>query len=335
MKFRSLLISVLVLLLVILPAATNAQEFDTCFGLAEADCAELNAASLNLANFAASSQSFTVEFDIQASASGLPQEEAGATSAAFNADGAIDIVMGGNGTLPFSLGAIMNAEFGMDGAMESLPVELRLVDDFIYFLNPTTGAWQGANLAETLSDPEFAEQLEQFGQLGSDDGGDVTGMMPDAETMALVTSVLDLPGLITYVRVENDFIFTLDLTVLGLLGTPEYADKLATLTAKLNDLEPGTGDQLAAYVPLIPMIIQEGTITVVQTINSDLGIVDHIAFNVDLAVDGTMVSGTPGVVDVTLAFNMAITNVDAAPAAVAPAEFEEVDPAELMSGMGM
>jgi hypothetical protein len=329
MKFRSLLISVLVLLMVILPAATNAQDFDTCFGLAEADCAELQAAGANLTTFFTSSESFTVEFDIALNASGLPEETAGATSGAFNADGAIDVVMGGNGTIPVNIGGVINSEFGMDGAMESFPIEFRLVDDFMYFLNPMTGAWQGANVSEELNDPAFTEQLDQV--MGS---GEASGMM-DADTMAILASVLDLPGLITNTRDGDNFVFTLDLTVLGLLGTPEYAEKLATIQAKLNELQPGAGDQLAAYVPMIPMIVQEGTITVTQTLNSDLGIVDNVAINIDLAVDGAMMTGTPGVVDVTLDFNLGITNVDAAPSAVAPAEFEEVDPSELMSNLGM
>jgi hypothetical protein len=329
MKFRSLLISVLVLLMVILPAATNAQDFDTCFGLAEADCAELQAAGANLTTFFTSSESFTVEFDIALNASGLPEETAGATSGAFNADGAIDVAMGGNGTIPVNIGGVINSEYGMDGAMESMPIEFRLVDDFMYFLNPMTGSWQGANVSEELSDPAFTEQLDQV--MGS---GEASGMM-DAETMAILASVLDLPGLITNTRDGDNFVFTLDLTVLGLLGTPEYAEKLATIQAKLNELSAGAGDQLAAYVPMIPMIVQEGTITVTQTLNSELGIVDNVAINIDLAVDGAMLSGTPGVVDVTLDFNLGITNVDAAPSAVAPAEFEEVDPSELMSNLGM
>jgi hypothetical protein len=329
MKFRSLLISVLVLLMVILPAATNAQDFDTCFGLAEADCAELNAAGANLATFFTSSESFTVEFDIALNASGLPEETAGATSGAFNADGAIDVVMGGNGTVPVNIGGVINSEFGMDGAMQSMPIEFRLVDDFMYFLNPMTGAWQGANVSEELNDPAFTEQLDEV--MGS---GEASGMM-DADTMAILASVLDLPGLITNTRDGDNFVFTLDLTVLGLLGTPEYAEKLATIQAKLNELSAGAGDQLAAYVPLIPMVVQEGTITVTQTLNSNLGIVDNVALNIDLAVDGAMMTGTPGVVDVTLDFNLGITNVDAAPSAVAPAEFEEVDPSELMSNLGM
>jgi hypothetical protein len=332
MKFRSLLISVLVLLLALVPAAANAQGFDTCFGLAEADCAELNAAGANFTTFAMSSQSFTIEFDIQAQASGLPQEQAGATSAAFSADGALDIVMGGNGTMPITLGAILNAEYGMDNAMESMAFELRLVDDFIYILNPMTGAWQGANLADAMADPEIGGQIEQMNPMNAD--SDFAGMIPDAETIKVISSILDLPGLITHVRDGNDFIFTLDLTVLGLLGTPDYADRLATLTAKLNELQPGSGDQLAAYMPMLPMIVQRGTISLVQTLNPELGIVDQIALNIDLAVDGSMM-GSPGVVDATMAFNLAITNVNSAPAAVAPAEFEEVEPAELLSSIGM
>jgi hypothetical protein len=331
MKFRSLLISVLVLLMVILPAATSAQDFDTCLGLAEADCAELQTAGANLATFATSTQSFTITFDVALNASGLPEEEAGASSGAFNADGAIDVVMGGNGSIPFTIGGVINSEFGMDGAMQSMPIEFRLVEDFMYILNPMSGAWQGANVAEEFSDTDFSTQLEELNPMGSGEAGS----MMDAETLSIVTSILDLPGLVTHVRDGDNFIFTLDLTVLGLLGTPEYADKLATIQAKLNELSEGSGDQLAAYVPLIPMVLQEGTITVTQTLNSDLGIVDNVAINADLAVDGAMISGTPGVMDVTLDFNIGITNVDAAPSAVAPAEFEEVDPSELMSNLGM
>lgn len=329
MKFRSLLISVLVLLLVILPAATSAQDFDTCFGLAEADCAELQAANANLASFATSSQSFTIEFDIAFNATGLPEESAGASSAAFNSSGSFDVVMGGNGTVPFTVGGVINAEYGMDGAMQSMPIEFRLVDDFLYFLDPMSGAWKGANVSEEFNDPEFTQQFDQVLS------GEAASSVMDAETMAIVSSILDLPGLITNVRDGDNFILTLDLTVLGLLGTPEYADKLATIQAKLNELQEGAGDQLAAYVPLIPMVLQEGTITVTQTLNSDLGIVDHLSLNVDLAVDGQMMTGTPGVIDVTLDFNTNFANVDAAPSAVAPAEFEEVDPDELLSGMGM
>jgi hypothetical protein len=224
-----LLISIIALLLVLLPAATSAQGFDACFGLTAADCEELNAASQNLAVFAMSNESFTVEFDIASNVTGLPEETAGATTGTFNANGAIDFVLSGNGSIPVTLGAAMSAEFGLGDMLTTLPVELRLVDDYVYLLNPMVGTWQGANLAESMSDPAFAEQLESMNPLSED--SPMAESMPDMESLMALTTLLDLPGLITYVREGNDFIFTVDVTALGQLSSPEHADKLAALTA--------------------------------------------------------------------------------------------------------
>ena len=326
MKFRFLLISLLVALMVIMPAATSAQDLDTCFNLSDEDCAVIDEASLGLAFFAMSSESFSIEYDLSFSATGLPEETAGATSAAFDSSGAIDIVLSGNGAIPVTLGALFENDFGMGEMMMSLPFEIRLVDDYVYFLDPMSGDWQGFNLAAEMEDPEFGEQLD--GIMGGGDSG-----MPDVESLLAISVLFDLPGFVDYTRDGDDFIFTMDLTALGTLADPANADKLAAIAEVMNEVNPGAGDSLTELVPLIPMLLSEGTITIVQSVNTELGIVEAMSFDVALTVDGTMFTGSPDPIEVDLIFDMEITNVNSAPAAAAPAEWEEVDPGELLGGM--
>jgi hypothetical protein len=329
MKLRSLLVLIIAILLVMMPVATNAQDLDPCFGLAETDCSELNLAGQNLALFALSNQSFTVAYDLKFTTTGLPEGQAPASSVTFNSNGAVDVVIGGGEALPVTIGAAASADFGFGDMMQNEAVELRIVDDFVYVMMGEV--WRGASLSEVASNPGgIVEEIESRAPFSMEE---ISAQMPDPATLMAFTTVLDLPGLISHVREGNDFIFTLDLTALGQLADPANADKLNELVAAANAVQPGSGEQIPMFIQLLPAMLQEGTITIVQSLNPEFDVIDNISLTVDAVVDGSSMGMGTEPINVSLGFNLGITNVNSAPTAVAPAEFEEVELEALMGGM--
>lgn len=138
------------------------------------------------------------------------------------------------------------------------------------------------------------------------------GEMPDMETLMPLLAILEVPGLMNYERDGDDFVFTIDLSV---LADPENAELLAEIDATLAEVDP----EMAGMASALPMLLSEGTIEVIQSVDTDLNIVENIQFNVYLAVQ---MGPEPTTID--LYVNVALTNLDSAPAAEAPAEFTDM-----------
>lgn len=352
MKHRSLLIIFAVLLLMILPATIGAQdisETEICFGLDEADCLFLDSASDNMDSLSEAGSSFTLEYDLDFSMSGLTEELPlplpeefmglldGQSSFAFVSSGAVDIVIGDDGE-PETFGAVLDIAYGEADSDElvAVPVEMRMVDNTLYMLNPESGTWQGASLDIGETDVELMAEIESMpinpmtGELNTG----MTDMIPDTETLHSIdlAGLAELPGLATQVREGDDFILTIEFSALSELLEEENAELFEEIAASLAAIDQGLGFM---FVMLPAMPFEEGSMTIVQHVDTDLNIIDSIdvslALNVNLMQFMGQVDGEP--ITMYLDFAADISNVGSAPAAVAPAEFEEVDLLDLLGGI--
>lgn len=329
MKLRTMLLLVVLLSSLFIGGFAQAQDMpiDPCFGLAQADCDVINAAS---ANGTGDATSFSVDFSIKFSAANIPDETM--PGAVFNASGTVDLVPGTNADVPFNIGSVIAAAFGTDpAALAELPLEVRLVDGILYYTDPAAGgAWMGVDLMATLASPDLQEQLGMLGVdptapdlgLGNVVGGATGGDMDPAALMPLL-DLVNLPGLISYTRAGDTFTFVLDLTAMQALLSPEYEAQLNALTDALSQIDPSS----AMLVTLIPTLIQQGTITISQTVDTSLNIVQAINFNVAATIDTMMLTGQQAEpVNVNLDVVLSIKNLNSAPAPVAPEGATMVDP---------
>ncbi len=335
MKLRSMLLLFVLLGTLLVGGFAQAQDmpFDPCFGLAQADCDVINAAS---ANGIGTATSFSIEFSLKFSAANIPDPTM--PGAVFNASGSVDLVPGTNADIPLNVGGAIAAAFGTDpAALAEMPLEFRLVDGIFYFNDPMGAGWQGVDLIAAMASPEFQEQLGGLGidptapdmGLGGLMGGAMGEMPADFDPAALMslTELINLPGLISYTRSGDTFSFVLDLTATAALLDPAYEEQLNAITDALSAIDPSAG----MFVTLIPALLQKGTITVNQTVDTSLNIVRTINFNVDAAVDSAALTGeVSDPILVNLDFTMNLANLDSAPAPVAPEGATMIDPAAAM-----
>jgi hypothetical protein len=329
MKLRTILLLVVLIGSLFLGSFAQAQDMpvDPCFGLAQADCDVINAAS---ANGTGGATSFSLDFSIKFSAANIPDETM--PGAVFNAAGTVDLVPGASADIPFNIGSVIAASFGPDAAaVTELPLEVRLVDGVLYYTDPSTGGtWMGVDLMATLASPEFQEQLGMLGvdptapDLGLTDAAmNATGGL-DPAALGPLLELVNLPGLISYTRSGDTFTFVLDLTAMQALLSPEYEAQLNAITDALSQVDPSS----AMLVTLIPTLIQQGTITVSQTVNTSLNIVETINFNVAATIDTMMLTGQPAEPAlVNLDVVLTLKNLNSAPAPVAPEGATMIDAA--------
>jgi hypothetical protein len=309
MKLRSLFLTMLILFAMVLGAvAAQDMPMNDCLNLGADDCAIVNGAYANLTTLT----NFTLELDVAFEAAGLPDETM--SSLTFDMSGAINVTEGMGMMLPVNMGGGFDIEATQNGepALPPMSIEFALVDDFAYFTDPFSGFWSGIDLVALLSSEEFGSMLD------SAMAGDTSALgvdTPDMATILPLLAVLDLPGFLNYERDGDDFVFTIDFAALQALNDPENAGLLAGIDAALTEADPSMAGMAAA----LPMMISDGQIEVVQSVNTDLNIVDNIAVTAYLEL---AMGVEPITVD--LAVNLALTNIDEAPAAEAPAEFEDM-----------
>ncbi|MDQ7024087.1 MAG: hypothetical protein Q9P44_00865 [Anaerolineae bacterium] len=347
MKYRSLLLIFVVLSLMIVPATISAQDMPDmgfCFGLDEADCTALASAWDNMDSLVEADSSFTVDYEVAFLMSGLSEDLPlplpegstdlldSASSVVFNSSGAIDLVLDENGE-PQALGAVLDIEFGeADSELETIPIEIRVVDGYLYLLNPETETWVGLDLEVAASDDGLMAGLEglPFNPMTGDFDMNLLDELPDMSQMGDIDieALLALPGLISHVREGDDFIFTIDFTALAALLEPENADLFESIAGALAMADQNIGFM---FVMLPSMPFEEGSLTIVQHVDTDLNIVDSVdislALNVNLLQFMGQVDAEPIIINFD--FAVAISNIGSAPVAVAPADFEEIDVEDL------
>lgn len=320
MKLRSIFVTFVALMMLVMGSVVQAQDMgmDPCFGLAQADCDEINNAFVGtLGALAAGSATVTIDADV--SLSGVPDTE----DFTLDSTTTLDILQGTNAVIPVDMGLALNAEFvdlvGL--GLTSTTIEARLVDGVGYLQDPTgSGMWFALDLVAAQDSPLITQQLEGLpidpeaaaaGDLSAleDLGVDV----PDMEALLSLLSLLELPGLITYERAGDVYTFTIDLSVLALLNTPEYEEELNTLTEVASAIDPSA----AFIIPTLPSLLDEGTITIVNYVND--GIVDTVDFDMNFTISAGMLTGDMEAAPIVFSLDTttAFSNLGTAPAPAA------------------
>lgn len=317
MKFRALLLMVVLLASFMVAGLTSAQDIDLCFGLSAEDCAVINAAS---ANGVGEATSFTQNQSITFTMSGIPDGDTGGTiDITFSQVGAIDITMGGGTLIPFTMsGSYTISGSGPLDTLPDTPIAFRIVEDIIYFQNPENAEqWLSIDLAELLNDPTIS------GALGGDAGAATDALpveVPDVDSLLGLLDIVNLPGLITYERAANTFVFTVDLTALSGLLEEGNEDLLDTVVETASEVDPSAG----LFITLIPALIDTGTIQVIQVVNPDLNIIETLEFNADFSIAFGTLAGDPSAAPIagSLAVSATTGNFNGVAPIAAPANAE-------------
>jgi hypothetical protein len=304
MKLR--VFALLSALLLAIVAPVSQAQLDPCLGLSASDCALINEAS---ANTLASAQSFFQEWTIDFSVNGVP----GSGAISFNAVGSGPVVLDMmNADLPLKFDQTINVSFNDGTTGDSGAVQARIVDGVFYF--ESGQGWMGVNLLEVANNPALAGQLP----INPEDlmSGDIPGLDTEALGSALpaLLGLVNTPGFLNYSRSGADFTFVADLA--ALTKSPDFSTALINLSGALGE----QGQQIAGFGMILPMLLSEGKITVVQTVNEEARIVTGLQFLVNASVNAGMLTGdsaaAPVVVD--LKFTVSLSRVNEAFDIVAP-----------------
>ncbi len=284
MKSRLLSVVLVFTLLLATVPAVNAQGDDTyltCYNLSAEDC------TLLLEGMAASEaiQSFNMNFTMHLNLNGLGAMAAMMGAGADEAPGDIAIHVEGSGPFslvetealaPFMLDLAINAAMDAGTESQSGTINVRIVDDFVYFTDPETGAWQGIAMADAMKVGE--EQMGLGGLLGGSGempsgelnpadllGGDPNAMMQAAGLGEDAAALLQTPGFINHVRLPdqngmNGFELTLDFA--PLFASTDFQNLLNTAMSQAASAEDPSAAQAAM---MVPMLLAGTTIKIVQT----------------------------------------------------------------------
>jgi hypothetical protein len=304
MKLRAF---ALVSLLMLAMMASVSQAQDACLGLAEADCALINEATNNTL---ASAQSFFQDWSIDFSVTGVPDSG----DVTFKSTGSGPVVLDmANATFPLSFDQTLSVTFndGMSGE-QTAPVQARIANAVLYV--EFGQGWQGIDLAAALNDPAVA------GQLGINPADLASGNIPGLDTEALgsalpaLLQLSQVPGFLSYSRSGADFTFVADLATL--VQSPDFNTALTSLSTSLGE----QGQLVAGIGMILPMLLSEGKITVVQTVDEAAKIVTGLKFLVSASINAGMISGDSAAapVVINLAFDVKLSRVNEAFDIVAP-----------------
>jgi len=334
MKFRSTVLTVLTFLALMTGALVQAQGdmgIDPCFGLAEADCAVINEAS---ANGLGDASSFTVDVSIDFSGSELSGLFGALTAfggevdlgplasindATFTLDGTFDVAMDEEGETG-SVAGSFTASFSQDGGeVTEVAMDVVLLEDFAY-INDGEG-WKSIDL-ERLSESEAAAGMMGMVGMGDeemaegDEAANPLGDMMGGDMLGSMTGLLEIPGFVTYERMGDDFAFAVDFTALQILLTEEYEDAYTELIMTASEVDP----MMAFMIPTILTIFNEGNISIVQTVDADANIVSAYDVDATLSLSLAMLTGEATTSDISLAADIAFSNLDGVSMAEAPAD---------------
>lgn len=315
MKLRAL---ILILLLAIASVA-NAQ--DACFGLSEEDCAAINSA------YEAELNSFMMDFSIDFTVTGIPDGDilfSVTGSGPFEMDAAAMMAMAEMGSMmvediPVDMALTMDVSFDVpDMGAQSATIGFVMVDNVLYLQDPESGMWAGLDLLEAANDPSLTGGLPVDPAMFSDPAA--LGEMAGMGDMAPFEALLEVPGFISYTRDGDVFNFVADFT--SLLTAPEFM-------SALEAIGEATGDpSIASLGMLAPMILQEGVISVQQTVTD--GVVTGLEFNTTALINGAMIdSSLEAPVALDLSFVVNVTDLNQDFDIQPPAEFEMIP----LSGM--
>jgi len=311
MKVRSFLQASVLALMVATAGFVSAQESD-CLNLSADDCAYLNTAIANGA--AALGSSFQQDFTIDATISGIPDSE----DAEFHLVGTGPVVANPDADVPVDFGVTMDVSFTDGTTPQSATLEARLIDGVIYFQNPEDGKWAGAKAEDLMT--AFSEQMENNPMMPSTTDMDLSSLGLDEEDMAVLMALPQAEGFLDFTRDGEIFTFTADFG--ELITSAEWAEVTAQIAPKLQQ-NPDTAS-LAMALPALPMLLNEGTVKVVQVVDPSLNAVTEMSVLIDATVNAGMMTGDNDAepVVVSLAFNVKVSNIGGEFAIEVPADVE-------------
>jgi hypothetical protein len=309
MKVRSFLQSSVLALMVATAGFVSAQESD-CLNLSADDCAYLNTAIANGA--AALGSSFQYDFTIDATVSGIPESE----DAEFHVVGTGPVIANAGAEVPLNFGATMDVNYTDGTNPGSATLEVRLVDDIIYVKNPEDGKWVGTSAVDALE--SFQSQMESNPMMPAAGGMDLSSLGLDEEDLTAIMALPEAEGFLDFSRSGETFTFTADVG--SLLGSEEWTAFTTQITPKLQQ-NPDMA-QVAGMLPLLPMILPEAKIQVVQVVDPSVNAVTEMSILIDGQLNGSMMGGGEEPIDLSFAFNVKVSNIGAELTVEAPADAE-------------
>ena len=309
MKFRYLII--LVLLIV---GLVSAQELDPCLGLSSDDCDTISQAS---ANGLGGAESFTIDFELNFEAVDLPLGE-DSSDMDFSMEGSIDVVPGDGDLVPYNFHSEFEVSLIQGRSDSTTGVELMLFDDMLYFTASGTRQWMHVDLVEFFSDKDIAEQFTDLGEQMSEAGSQLSGL--NAADLEPLMQVLALPGFLNMERDGDDFVFTMDLTALQALNEDENEELMDMFIEGLSASDP----TVAFILPRILEEMETGTISLTQSVNTDLNIVQGYQFSFEFVGPLEGLASNPPTTEITFELNFEFDNFDDVNEFEAPEDSEDM-----------
>lgn len=332
MKFRNTLLTVLTFLALLTGVVVQAQDdmdFDTCFGLDEADCAVISEASENGLGDATS---FTVDVNIDFAGSelsglfgavaafGMDMDLGAITDmneVTFSLDGTFDVAMDEENETGSIAGSFTSSFSHNGGEVTEIAGDIVVLEDTIYF-NDGEG-WKSIDL-ERLSESEaLAGMTSMMGMGGEEmaDGEEAANPLGDLGGMlGAMTGLLDVEGFVTHERMGDDFAFVVDFTALQVLLTDDYTEQYTALITEASAVDP----MMAFMIPTIITIFDNGNISITQTLDTENNIVSAIDLDAQLSLNMGLLTGETATTDISLTGNIAVSNLDGVSMAEAPAD---------------
>lgn len=311
MKLRTFLQTSVVALLVATTALVSAQDSE-CLNLSAADCEYINTASANSA--AALTTSFQQNFTFDFSVTGVP--ESGDIVIHVDGNGPVVANEDAPGGVPLDFAATINATSDDgSGSTSNTTLEVRLVDGIVYFQDPSdNNAWKGVRLEDAMSAAEDNPMVPNPTTF------DPASLGLDEATLTSIMALTEAEGFLDYSRDGETFTFTADVG--ALLKSTEWTEFTTEIAPKLQE-NPDTA-QAAMMLGVLPMILSEGTIKVVQVVDPSLNAVTEFSVLIDGTVNAGMVSGDSSAdpIVLSMAFNVKVSDVGGSFTIEAPADAE-------------
>lgn len=324
-------------LLIVLVAAFGvvlAQDLNPCFSLSEADCAAVGEATANTATYLDGVSSFTVDVDVSVAADNIPDEAM--PSFSYEQTGSIDFIVNPDAQTGLNAYGYFDIAANDGNEDQEISIEFWLVDDVVYFINPEDEGLYSIDLVRVIEETDIQASIEDAATDPSSVLGD--SLMTDS-SLETIGALITLPGLLDWTREGDDFVFTVDFAA---LTNPDNQEVLEGIVETVSEADPSTGAQLEAYLPMISQMLQSGTVTFTQGLNTDLNIIDTYSLGANFEIATGMMMGDPSLPATT--FDMLATisfgNFDGAENPEAPADAEDITDAVIeglggaLSGMG-
>lgn len=334
--FVALLMIVMALALV---PTVGAQD-DGCFGLPAEDCAAIQAGYAGLDNVTSFVQTFSIDFTatnleaLAMLAPGVPE------AITFNVSGSGPLILTGEGDVPvqMAMDMVVNAA-GLGEDLVAVPFALSVVDGFVYGPFGEGGELVGLPIDALTEGAGGAVgglglPVDPAALAGGMEGAELSnlGDLFGAGDMAAGAGLGDMSAYTSYVREGDDFVFNFDLG--AFLASPEFSQVMEMAGGLAGD------DQNAAMVLGMAQGLLAGVVAdvaVVQSLNAEAGIVDGLSFvtNVELDLAALFGGGQEmEPVQVSVVFNVDITEINAAPAVSAPEGARQLTAEEVNALMG-